>query len=236
MLLFAVRARIGRQSVGDVTTTSQRTCSKFLGVMAVTATLAGCSSGSTHQAASTTRTTAPASTTLNVSPPPSLTTPTPRPSYQTQGSVTTRDGRFVQYPDGLRVTLTSLSNTTTRLVANDPNQYECTTVNIGACGDYDVRNYRFIRVTMTAKNVGHRVIEVDDAVIGDLYYGANRIKADEMPGVFGNELARPAHEPTQLVPAARSPTTTRSACPSPRRMVRSQCRWTPTSSLYPQTR
>jgi len=115
--------------------------------------------------------------------------------YAAEGSVTTADGKFVQYPDGLVLTLTAARDVTQKLVAADP---ECATGKEDYC---DATKYHFIRIELTAENRGSATVPVKNNPFDHVYYGIDRQPADQQVG-FNNsgEIVSSQHEPTQLAP------------------------------------
>ena len=115
--------------------------------------------------------------------------------YPAEGSVTTADGKFVQYPDGLVLTLTGVRDVTKKLVATQP---DCATGKLGYC---DATKYHFIRFEITAENRGLATLPIKNDPFDHVYYGVNRQPADRQDGFLDSkEIVARQHEPTQLMP------------------------------------
>lgn len=92
-------------------------------------------------------------------------TGSPRPAIQTEGSVTTADGVFIQYPDGLRGQITA--------VKAKPNDAEHP-------DDSHPDANELLTVTFELSNTGTSPVPLDGTVSGvqtTLYYGVNRYTA-----------------------------------------------------------
>ena len=118
----------------------------------------------------------------------------------TEGSVTTADGKFVRYPDGLVLTFESVEDITAQAVKENPGSFGPDFASSGLGEAYDTSKNRILRVHFTAENKGSGTIKVDPdkLPLDSCFYGQNRVPGGAV-GFIGSTLLG-SKDPTQLAP------------------------------------
>lgn len=104
--------------------------------------------------------------------------------YGLEGSVTTKDGKFVQYPDGFRITFLKAEN---RPDAQSPYA--------------DRVNKHRVRFTLLLENTGTSAVMIDPQTMAlDSTGGVNRFDLEHAPDSYGSEAESDAQPPQRLSP------------------------------------
>ncbi len=147
-------------------------CARSLLVFMLAAALAGCAGEENPS-------TAGEPTSQSTLPADPGSTPEPSPEISIEGSITTVDGSFVEYPDGVVVRFKSIER-----LANDLAGFTDKTGRVVPLPD----DQALLKVTVTVKNSGTEEIPLMEfGRIVTLYYGENRFEAQQDGGFSGAE-------------------------------------------------